>query len=232
VPADRLVDNPIRSSAGRDRIRQLVTETGVRILSVCADYFMEHPFFRVTPSEQLESVSVLMGLISEARAVGATTVLVPVLEEAAITTDHERNELIECLREPLSLARSINVTLGLETELPSATYLELVEKIDHDYARVYYDTGNAAAKGYDIAADVRRLGRYLCGVHVKDRQRNGPSVPLGRGVADFRAFFEALGEVRYRGPIVLQTAFDDDYLQDAKTNLDFVRRHLGRDINQ
>lgn len=232
LPADRHAENPIRSDNGRDRIREVATATGVGVLSVCADYFMEHPFFRVSTAEQAESVSVLMTLVGEARAVGAATILVPVLETSEIRSERERDELVACLREPLALARSINLTLGIETELPADAFLALIEALNHDYARVYYDTGNAAAKGYDIAADARRLAPYLCGVHVKDRQLNGPSVLLGSGAADFPGFFDALGEAGYRGPIVLQSAFGADYLQDARTNLDFVRRQLDRTVTR
>jgi len=226
VTADRTSDNPIRHSAGRARIRQLIAETGVRVLSVCADYFIAHPFFRVTPAERSKSVSLLMGLIGEARAVGAATVLIPVLEAAQINSQAERDELIAALHEPLWLARSMNVRLGLETELPASEQLNLIGKFDHEHARIYYDAGNAAARGYDIALDVRLLAKYLCGVHAKDRMLGGGSVQLGRGAANFPAFFEALRETRYTGPIVLETPIQTDYANDARGNLDFVRRHL------
>jgi len=232
VTADGLANNPIRHHAGRARIRRLVSETGVRVLSVCADYLIAHPFFRGTPSDRAESLSMLMGLIGEAGAVGAATVLIPLLETAQLNDQHEREELIACLQEPLSLARSINVRLALETVLPSAGYLGLIEKLNHEYARIYYDTGNAAAKEYDIAADVRCLGGYLCGVHLKDRARDGRSMPLGQGIANFSTFFEALREVHYRGPIVLETPVEHDPLEDARANVDFVRRHLGGPVNR
>ncbi len=226
--AERAQDNPLRHAAGRARIRQRSTQTGLRVYSVCADYFLTHPFFRVTPAEQAKSVQVLLELIGEARAVGSTTVLLPVLEDAEIRSAQDRTELIAGLQEPLALVRSLEMQLGIETELPVIEYLALIEQIGHPFAKAYYDVGNAAAKGYAVDADVRRLSAHLGGVHIKDRLLGGPSVPLGQGAVDFPRFFEALGEIGYAGPIVLQTAFGTRYREDAATHLEFVRRHLGR----
>ena len=101
-----------------------------------------------------------------------------------------------------------------------------MEQGDHPSLGIYYDAGNAAAKGYDIAADIHTLGPFLCGVHIKDRKRNGPSVLLGQGDANFMAFFQALADVGYTGPFVLQTAFGEDYLDVARTHMKFVKDHL------
>lgn len=224
--ADGGRENPIRHDAGRSLIRECIMQSRVRVLSVCADYFMAHPFFGVSPREQAESVTVLLDLIGQARSVGASMVLIPVLEAAAIRNASDRAELKACLREPLALARSVEVRLGLETELPASEYLRLVEEIGHESVAVYYDVGNAAAKGYDVVADVRCLGKYLHGVHVKDRILGGQSVPLGQGQVDFARFFYALAEVGYSGAVVLEAVYGNDYLEDAKRHLGFVHHYL------
>ncbi len=226
--AERWRENPIRHEEGRRLIRLRMATTGVRVLSVCADYFMAHPFVRVAPSAQARSVAVLLELIRQAHAIGASTVLLPALETSEIRTAAERADLIACLREPLALARSLAVRIGLETELPARDYVDLVERLDRASVGVYYDVGNAAAKGYDVAADLRWIRHRLCGVHVKDRLRGGRSVPLGEGVADFPACFEALADIGYDGLLVLQTAFGAGYLRDAAANLRVVRRALSR----
>ena len=224
--ADGYQQNPIWTAAGLERIRQQMITTGVQLHSLCADYFMAHPFFRVSGQERAQSVSVLNRLIVQAASVGIQTILVPVLEVAEIRTDAEKVQLLDSLCGPLSLAAAHGIRLGLETELPAPEYRALVERGDHPALGIYYDTGNAAARGYNIAADVYTLGTYLCSVHIKDRKRGGPSVLLGQGDADFVAFFRALAEVGYTGPLVLQTAFGEDYLGVARAHLKFVKDHL------
>jgi hexulose-6-phosphate isomerase len=223
---DRYEQNPIWTVSGSERVRRQIEETGIPLRSICADYFIEHPFFRVQDKERSQSVSVLKTLILKASGVGIRTILMPVLEEAEIRTPEDKALLTESLKEPLSLAASCGIRLGLETELPARDYRNLVEGFDHPALGVYYDTGNAAARGYDIAADIRLLGPFLFGVHIKDRKRGGPSVLLGEGDADFAAFFKALGEVGYTGPLILQTAFGEDYLRIAGMHLEFVKERM------
>ena len=224
--AEDYEQNPLWTDAGVDEIQRLADERGVAVRSVCADYFMSRPFFRVSESERLRSVNVLNNLVSRAAQLGIQVILVPVLEENELRNEKEKAQMLESLREPLELAAAHGIRLGLETELPAGEYLELIEQNEHQALGVYYDVGNAAAKGYDTAADVRVLSKHLYGVHIKDRKLNGPSVPLGRGDVNFSEFFTALAETRYPGPLVLQTAFGDDFLSIARTHLSFVRQHI------
>jgi hexulose-6-phosphate isomerase len=214
--------NPIWTEAGVRRIRALTEHEGVAVSSVCADYFMVHPFFRVTQAEHAASVDVLRRLVERAHEVGASTILIPVLETAELRTDAELARLAEGLHACLPAARSAGVRLGLETELPASRYLDVLRHVSDPAVGAYYDTGNAAACGHDLAADVRALGPTLCGVHVKDRRRGGASVPLGQGAANFGECFQALADVHYAGPLVLQTAFGGEFLADAARHRRFV----------
>ena len=224
--AEDYEQNPLWTDAGVETIQSLTDETGVLVRSVCADYFMAHPFFRVSESERLRSVAVLNQLISRAAQIGIKVILVPVLEVSELQNEQEKIQLLDSLRGPLELAATHSIRLGLETELPAAEYLELIERSQHQALGVYYDVGNATAKGYHPAADVRILSEHLCGIHIKDRKRNGSSVLLDQGDVNFLEFFTALAETPYTGPLVLQTAFGDDFLSIAKTHLSFVRQHI------
>jgi L-ribulose-5-phosphate 3-epimerase len=219
-------ENPIWTESGRGRIYQHIISSGVQVHSLCADYFMAHPFFRVSKQERKHSIAILNRLICQAAGVGIRTILLPVLEVAEIRTTDEEQQLLDSLHEPLSIAMEHGIRLGLETELPVAQYRTLIEKGNHPALGVYYDTGNATAKGYQIDTDIRILGPLLCGIHIKDRKRDGPSMLLGQGDANFSAFFKALAEVNYSGSIVLQTAFGEDYLGIAKTHRTFIRNLL------
>jgi hexulose-6-phosphate isomerase len=169
---------------------------------------------------------VLNRLILNSSMIGIQAILVPVLEISEIRTPEEQTLLLESLKGPLELAAENGIHLGLEMELPAEQYLALVEAADHPSLGVYYDTGNNAAQGHDIAADAKILGPHLVGVHVKDRKVGGPSVLLGQGDADFDGFFAATQAAGYTGPIILQTAFGADTLGIARSHLRFVRERL------
>lgn len=222
----RAFDNPLWSADGRRRVRRLAADAGVALRSACADYFMAHPFFRVPAPERARSIEVLETLVAHASSLGIRTLLVPVLEACEIRAAHEKDELLAALRRPLALADAEGVTIALETELPAGAYRALVEEAGHPALGIYYDAGNAAAKGYDLAADVRAFAPWLRGVHIKDRKRGGGSVPLGQGDADFGALFASLADVGYEGPVVVQAATGDDCLGLARGYARFVRERL------
>lgn len=226
--AERYEQNPIWTESGLNRIRKRIAATGVQVRTLCADYFMAHPFFRVSEHERAQSVAVLTSLITRAATVGVRTILVPVLEASEIRTDAEKVELLSSLSEPLSLAADHGIRLGLETELLADEYRDLIEQGNHAALGVYYDTGNAAAIGYDVITDLVTLNPFLCGVHIKDRRRGGPNVPLGQGDVDFMNVFRVLAKVGYSGPIVLETASGADFLSIASRHLKFVKDRLMR----
>ncbi len=215
-------ENPLWSPSGREEICRVIDQTGIPVRTCCADYFMPHPFFRVSEAERLESVAVLKQLILNAAGLGVRSILVPVLEVSEIRTPEEKGLLLKSLEEPLDLAAEKGIALGLETELPAQDYLALVEDAHHPALGVYYDTGNNAAQGHDIAADARILGPYLVGVHIKDRKRGGSTVLLGQGDADFRGFFKETRAAGYTGPVILQAAFGPDFMGIASRHRQFI----------
>lgn len=218
--------NPIVSEAGRKAIKDCIEGSGVRISSVCADYFMMNLFFRVSKEKRTQNVRTLESVIRYTHDIEGKTVLLPVLETSEIRDEKEMEELAECLQGPLDLAESMEIRIGLETELEARKYLELVDLINHPAIGVYYDTGNAAARGYDCAEDIKLLGPFLVGIHLKDRKIYGPTVPLGNGDVGFAAVFEAIIEVKFSGTVVLQAAPGIDYLDIAEKYNRFVREGL------
>jgi hexulose-6-phosphate isomerase len=220
--------NPIWSEAGIDDICSQIQETGIAVPSLCASYFLHHPFFRVSESERRSSVGILNELVRRASRLSARVILLPVLEAAGIHARSERAQLLESLREALDLAQIHGIALALETDLPAPEQIALAAEAQHPALGLYYDTGNATAEGHDIAVDIQVIAPFLCGVHIKDRPHGGPNVALGTGDADFDTFFPTLRSLGYEGPLILETTPGDDYLENARRNLEFVEEVLER----
>ena len=80
--APRFEDNPLWTEQGREEIRELIGRSGVRVQSICADYFMLHRLAGEGSAELSQSRDVLADLIVAASAVGADRILIPLLESA------------------------------------------------------------------------------------------------------------------------------------------------------
>ena len=205
-------NNPIWTPEGREEIKKRITDTGVPVGSVCADFFLENPFFR-SGSYSLE----------ELIDIGASVILLPVLENAELTGPEDERILVSVLNECLSTMERYDVKVGMETELEAKEYYRLAAQFKSDHIGAYYDTGNCAFHGYDMKKDMEVLNSVLVQVHVKDRTIGGGSVYLGTGDTNFSQGIPYLQHNGYQGNYVLQSYFEDDHLGTAKKGLEYIR---------
>lgn len=224
--AENYSENPLWTKDGRKSIKRLIKETGTPVRSICADFFLSRPFYRENTYSIEENIEVLKKLVICAREIGANLILLPVLENSAILKESEAQRLISVLKESQQVLENNNVRIGIETELPINECLDLCRKINSSMVGVYYDTGNYAACGHDLATDLADLGSYVYGVHVKDRLLGGRSVFLGTGDTDFQKVFHALVSMDYAGNLTLEAYYEDDPSGTASHNLQFVKRFL------
>ena len=224
--AERAQENPIASRAGRAAIRACMAESGLPVGSVCADYFMIHRLAGGTAAERIEHAGALSELVRWTRELGATRILLPLLETSSLPTPELVREATESIAQVCPALEAYDVTLGLEMEIPGEDYAAVIRGVGHSHVRAYYDTGNSTAQGLDIASDIRPLLPLLEAVHLKDRQVAGASQPFGRGAANFTGFFAVLADAGYAGDFLTQHYFDVDPEASAAHSLAFVREQL------
>ena len=219
-------NNPLFTNEGLYKIKKLSEESGVRVNYVCADYFMERPFIRVSEEDKNKSVEILKYLIKQCAQIGIRSIEIPMVDNSKIETETEKELFIECLKECLPVAETYNIKLGLETSLNPDDFKALIEEINHPLIEANYDIGNSASIGYDTEEEVSKLGKWINNVHIKDRLLGGGTVPLGEGNANFDLFFKTLNKISYKGSFILQTARGDDDREVAEKNLAFVKHYI------
>ncbi len=222
--ADEWEKNPLISAL--QEVLRLSQHSGVQIVSMCADYFMDLPLIRVSRTDQETRLDMLKELIARAEQLGVKYLGMPFVDASAIKTEEEQEEVMRYLRGCLPLAERSGVQLALETSLDPPTFTELLARLDHPNVKVNYDIGNSASLGYDTREEIEAYGKRIATIHVKDRKRGGGTVPLGTGDADFDATFAALAGAGYQGPFILQAARDGEETLLAERNVQFVRRYL------
>lgn len=216
--------NPIWNKRGRDEILIFIKKSGIKVCSICADYFMKS---KLIGKQSFSSLSILQKLINSAIMTDNRLIVLPLLEKNAIKSDKEKNELISILRNISQLLLNSNVKLALETELRAVDLIDLIKKIGSRNIGVLYDIGNCTSYGFNCPKDLLTLADYILEIHIKDRKiGNDKSVFLGKGDADFTSCFQVLKKIDFNGPVILQAYRGKDYLNDAYMQLQFVRRLL------
>jgi len=223
ITSDHLDANPLWHDAGLEEIRTLATSSGVHVRSICADCFIGDPLVDAYGRARPAPLAQLRRLTLCAARLGCRLILVPVLEESRLRDRRHAQALIDALQPLLELAADHDVAVALESDWDGASLAGLLNGASRSRLRAYYDIGNAVADGRDPCADLHALADQVAGVHLKDRNSSGGSVPLGEGVVNLAAVFEALHQIRFNGTPILETPAGDDPTAAATAGLRAVR---------
>jgi L-ribulose-5-phosphate 3-epimerase len=217
--------NPLLRPDGPAEILTLAERTGVKVYTVCADYFMEAPLHLEDDSAATHSQDVLRRLLRQGRKLGLTDIVIPCVDQSSMRDTSARDRFVLRIQAVLEDAEQAGINLSLETDLAPQPFADLLSRFDSRRVTVNYDIGNSAALGFDPAEELSCYGERISDIHIKDRLLGGGSVLLGTGDAQFERFFAALGALKYKGPFIMQAYRDDEGVQVFRQQLDWVRRH-------
>ena len=212
--------NPLATDAGLAEMARLREDHGISVVSVCADYFMEHPFLRVSQSELETRIDKLLWLLGRCKLAGIHRVVLPFVDNSKIENDTEEAQVVDILTRALAAAEKAGVELHLETSLDPERFGSLLAKLPHPFLKVNYDSGNSASLGFDTTEEIAASGERIGSVHIKDRIRGGGTVPLGSGNANIPVMLSHLLRIRYKGDFVMQVA-----RAEPGAELDWIRKN-------
>jgi L-ribulose-5-phosphate 3-epimerase len=207
--------HPLLDAGGREEVRSAVRTTGVRVGSICADHFMDHPLHGVPDAEAAGSLAVLERLTRGAADLGIPIIEIPCVDHSSLRSASDQDALVERLTSLVPAASEMGIKLSLETDLPPLPFRRLLDRFDGAVG-ANYDTGNSASLGYDPRAEIRTLAELIVNVHIKDRVLAGGTVPLGEGDTRLEDCFLTLAEIGYSGEFILQVARGKDDVDAAR----------------
>lgn len=211
--AERFEDNPIWTKGGRKEICRVMSNTGIKVRSICANYFMQHAL--TSP----ESMNVFERLTDFSEELGAEHIIIPLFDSSAITEKSEILKLYEIISECLSKK---TMKACFESNLPIDDQIRLCERVSSGNTGICYDVGNAAGIGFDCIKDISKAKEFLFEVHFKDKMLQGTSVMLGDGAVDFPGILHEIENCNCLK--IFESFFGRNAVADTKRNIDFIRR--------
>ncbi len=146
------------------------------------------------------------------------------------TSDPAHALLSGRLRQVAEVFAKRSIQLGLETGQETAESLDgFLGLLDQPNVGVNFDPANMLLydKGDPIAA-LRRLGRWLKQIHIKDAIKTrvpgtwGEEVVAGTGQVDWKAFFGVLVDLGYTGPLCIEREAGDTRIADIQAGARYV----------
>ena len=223
--------NPIFTEDGLREFDALKAEHGISTPALCGDWFMEHPLIRCTPEERLHREQHLHALLPIAQRIGARRIVLPFVDNAKMTTEEEKTQVLDVLKHALPVAESCGVELHLEADLNPVDFKAFLARLEDPFLKVNWDSGNSSGLGYIATEEFAAYGHRIGSVHIKDRYRKPEggieTRPVGTGSADFDDVFKAMHSVGYDGGVTLQVArgTPGDEVNFLRGQLEFVKRY-------
>jgi L-ribulose-5-phosphate 3-epimerase len=214
-------DLHLRQAEMQSAYRHAAEASGVRAGGVALDVLNQVPYKSDPRTEQWVSDS-----IDVARALNVGVVLLAFFDRGDLRNDAEgQAEVVRRLKRVAKKAEDRGVVLGIESWLSAGDLLRILDAVGSRNVQVYYDVANSTQMGYDIAAEIRQLGRErICEFHAKE---NG--FLLGQGRIDFAAVRKAMDDINFSGWIQIEGAVPKDkpMLESYAENVRFMRTHFG-----
>jgi L-ribulose-5-phosphate 3-epimerase len=205
-----LADNPLMTPPGRAEIEGLAHAHDVKVSSVTGDCFMQAPFWKCSGSARARLCATFESVIGASSKAGAKLVVVPLVDNGALTSQAEEEALLEGMQDATALLRKTGVRIAFESDYAPERLASFIARFPLDSFGINLDIGNSASLGWEPHSEIGLLGERIINVHVKDRPFGGATVPLGEGDADLATVFRLLTMQDYRGFLILQTARASD----------------------
>jgi len=215
--------NPLMSLSGIENIQRMISETGVNVKTICADYFMEAPIHSKNEVVSNKSLEVLIELIKNSSLLGVTDIILPCVDHSKLADSSDRERLITHLKSLNDFLNDYKMNISLEADLNPLDFSELIKAVNSPFIKINYDTGNSASLGYNLSEEFNAYGEFISDIHIKDRLLNGGSVFFGEGNTDFDLFFEELNKLNYNGPIIFQMYRDDEGVEIFKKQFELFQ---------
>jgi hexulose-6-phosphate isomerase len=177
--------------------------------------------------------------IQNAHLWGADTVLlVPAVVNAQTSYADAYTRSQAAIRKLLPLAEEHRIILAIEEVwnkflLSPLEFARYVDEFKSPWIRAYFDVGNVVLYGYPQDW-IRVLGKRIVKLHIKDFSfRRDPVskklvaswVNLRDGDIDWKAIYQALADIGYRGTATVELEGGDAaYLRDVNTRFETILR--------
>lgn len=216
-PADKL---KISDPGYREQCKENVKKTGVVVSSTAMSLFNKAPL-----ATDPRGPDWLDQTIDATKDLDAKVILLAFFGRGALRDDDglkmkDVDVVVERIKDAAPKAEDAGIILGLENTLSAKDNMTILEKIQHDSVKVYYDIGNSTRNGFDVPTEIRMLGDRICQFHFKDKD----SPFLGRGEVKMVPVAKSIRDIGYEGWIVLETKVQKDRDADFKANANYTRR--------
>ncbi len=214
--------NPILNSNEYSKIQSLSKKYNVSLENIVFDWFIAHPLLKKDSISLQTKINKLTDLLDYSVKIGFKRIIFPLLEGNAIHDSNEMELFLKIFSDDVLSTLNLNkLEIHFETSMSPNDEFNFISKLNNPQTKICFDMGNSASLGFDCTEVLNKIHPFLGSVHIKDRLKNGGTVPLGDGSVDFLTIFSILNKIKFSGPISFQA-----YRDKNSNNIELLKRYL------
>ena len=145
------------------------------------------------------------------------------------TDKKKRAAIVQRLHEIGEAAKARGKVVGIDTPLDAKGNLRLLKEVKSDGIRIFYKLQTIVENGWDLVADLRRLGAgNICAIHASNTDslwlRNDPAI-------DMPAVRATLDQMGWKGWLFVERSRDTKMVRNVKMNYGSNVRYLKEQFN-
>ena len=201
-----LNQNPLVNKKYDLKIKKLCTENNIEINSLTGDCFMQSPFWKSSGEEKRILIKDLNSILEACLRMSIEIIVIPLVDNGSIESYLQERNLVEvCLKNSKFLEKN-KMKIAFESDFSPNKLSKFIDLFPVKTFGINYDIGNSASMGFNPINEFEEYGERIINVHVKDRIKNGSTVPLGEGDAEIDLVFNCLSNFKYQGNFIIQAA--------------------------
>lgn len=141
-----------------------------------------------------------------------------------------RPAIVDRLRAAGKQAEAAGVIIGVETSLPAAEEVKLLDDVGSPAVKIYFNFANAIKNNRDLCAELRTLGKdHICQIHASNEDgvwlENDPQIDLPK-------VKQTLDEMDWSGWLVIERSRDTNDPRNVKRNFGANTAYLKKIFQQ
>ena len=123
------------------------------------------------------------------------------------------------------------VNFLIESNISPDNFEILKKSIKSKKIKFLFDTGNRVNLKRDLYEDLKKFGKNIGHIHIKDKNSKLQNVPLNTGLVNFKKFFKILKKCKYNKNFTFETTRSNNAYVTAKNNILFIKNFLNKENN-
>lgn len=201
-----LKKNPLIDKSKHLTIKNNCVKNEIKINSLTGDCFMQCPFWKSEGKEQAYLKEIFKLVFYSCVSNKIQIIVLPLVDNGSIESSFQERELINFLISQYEYLKKYKIQIAFESDFSPKRLASFIKNFPSSNFGINYDVGNSASMGFEPQKEFEEYGSRIINVHIKDRKKNGSTVPLGHGDANFDEVFKLLFFNNYKGNFILQTA--------------------------